>query len=142
MEPLMNTTEHLSADELKAQLEAITAEREALHVALQQRREAEKANLAAEIKTMISERGHALEEITELVIGRSLNGKRRRSASSANDAQANYTRYADPDNPDNTYTRGRMPAWLIDKMAANGFDPSDAEHRQQFKSEHLVQLAA
>jgi hypothetical protein len=35
-----------------------------------------------------------------------------------------------------------MPAWLIEKMAANGFDPADAEHRQQFKTEHLVQLAA
>lgn len=68
--------------------------------------------------------------------------KRRRASSSANDANANYTRYADPDNPANTYTRGRMPTWLIEKMAANGFDPADADHRQHFKSEHLVQLAA
>lgn len=138
----MDTTEHLSADELKAQLEAITAEREALHVALNQRREAEKAELAVEIKTLISERGHVLEEILALIGGRPLQRKRRRASSSANGDAANYTRYADPDNPANTYTRGRMPAWLIDKMAANGFDPTDAEHRQQFKSEHLVQLAA
>ncbi|MEA1052246.1 H-NS histone family protein [Lamprobacter modestohalophilus] len=138
----MDTTEHLSADELKAELAALNQQRSHLSAALQQRAEQERIDLAAEIKTLISERGHALEEITELVIGRSLNRKRRRSASSANDAQANYTRYADPDNPANTYTRGRMPAWLIDKMAANGFDPADVEHRQQFKTEHLVQLAA
>lgn len=138
----MDNIHQLSADELKAQLEALNQQRQTLSVALEQRADQERADLAAEIKTLISERGHDLEEITELVIGRSINRKRRRSASSANDAQANYTRYADPDNPANTYTRGRMPAWLIDKMAANGFDPSDAEHRQQFKTEHLVQLAA
>jgi hypothetical protein len=35
-----------------------------------------------------------------------------------------------------------MPAWLIEKMAANGFDPANAEHRQHFKDQRLVQLAA
>jgi DNA-binding protein H-NS len=138
----MDTIHQATADELKAELEALNQQRAHLSAALQQRAEQARADLAAEIKTLIHERGHDLEEITELMIGRSLNRKRRRASSSANDAPANYTRYADPDNPANTYTRGRMPAWLIDKMAANGFDPADVEHRQQFKSEHLVQLAA
>jgi DNA-binding protein H-NS len=138
----MNDMNHLSADELNARLEALTAEREALHVALEQRRQAEKTELAAEIKALISERGHDLEQIIELVLGRTTGRKRRRQRAAANDSTANYTRYADPDNPQNTYTRGRMPNWLIEKMAANGFDPADAEHRQQFKDQHLVQLAA
>lgn len=138
----MDEMHHLSAEELKAQLDALSAEQNALKAALTQRREAEKTELAAEIKALISERGHDLEEIAELLQGRPSGRKRRRQSAAANDSNANYTRYADPDNPENTYTRGRMPHWLIEKMAANGFDPADADHRQQFKSEHLVQLAA
>ncbi len=138
----MDEMHHLSADELNAQLEALTAEREALHAALVHRREAEKTELAAEIKALINERGHDVEEIAQLLQGRSSGRKRRRQRAAANDSNASYTRYADPDNPENTYTRGRMPTWLIEKMAANGFDPSDAEHRAQFKQQHLVELAA
>ena len=138
----MDDMHHLSADELQAKIEAITAEREALKAALEQRHEAEKAELAAEIKALITERGHDVEEIAQLVLGRSSGRKRRGKRAAANDSNASYTRYADPDNPENTYTRGRMPNWLIEKMAANGFDPADAEHRQQFKQQHLVELAA
>ncbi|MEA3640258.1 MAG: H-NS histone family protein [Lamprobacter sp.] len=137
----MDDMHHLSADELNAQLEALTAEREALHAALIHRREAEKAELAAEIKALISERGHELEQIIELIVGRSTGRKRRRQRA-ANDSTANYIRYADPDNPENVYIRGRMPNWLTEKMAANGFDPDDAEQRQQFKDQHLIKLAA
>ena len=138
----MNDMHHLSAAELNAQLEALTAEREALHAALVHRREAEKTELAAEIKGLINERGHDVKEITELMLGHSNGRKRRRQRVAANDSNANYTRYADPDNPENTYSRGRMPHWLIEKMAANGFDPTNAEHRAQFKEQHLVELAA
>ena len=138
----MDQMHHLSAEELNAQLEALTQEREALHAALEHRREAEKLELASEIKAMISARGHDVEEITQLVAGRAPGRKRRRQRAAANDANASYTRYADPDNPNNVYTRGRMPNWLIEKMSANGFDPSNAEHRAQFKDQHLVQLAA
>jgi DNA-binding protein H-NS len=134
----METNEHLSADELKAQLDAITAEREALHAALAQRHEAEKAELAAEIKTLITDRGHEIEEIAQLVLGRKQRHQRRARAA----VNASYQGYADPDNPGNIYTRGRMPGWLIDKMGANGFDPADAQQRAQFKSQHLVPLAA
>lgn len=134
----METNEHLSADELKAQLDAITAEREALHAMLAQRHEAEKAELAAEIQALISGRGHEIEEIAQLVLGRKPHRQRRARAVS----NASYQGYADPDNPENVYTRGRMPGWLIEKMAANGFDPADAEQRAQFKTQHLVALAA
>ncbi|WP_462319907.1 H-NS histone family protein [Halochromatium sp.] len=139
----MENTEQLSADALRAQLDALNAEREALKVALEQRREAEKLELAAEIKERINERGHDVEEIAQLVLSRATGRKqRRRQRAAANDANASYTRYADPDNPDNVYIRGRMPNWLIEKMAANGFDPSNAEHRAQFKEQHLIELAA
>ncbi len=138
----MDNTQQLTADELKAQLDALNQERQALKAALEHRRESEKVELAGEIKVLINERGHDLEEIADLLIGRTTGRKRRRQRAAANDANANYTRYADPDNPENVYTRGRMPNWLTEKMAANGFDPTNAEHRAQFKEQHLVQLAA
>lgn len=134
----MEINEHLSADELKAQLDALTAEREALHAALAQRHEAEKADLAAEVKALITERGHDAEEIAQLMLGR----KQRRQRPARAAANASYQGYADPDNPGNIYTRGRMPSWLIAKMAANGFDPADAEQRAEFKAKHLLPLAA
>jgi len=42
----------------------------------------------------------------------------------------------------NTYLRGRLPNWLVEKMSANGNDPSSAEQRAQFKEQHLVKVAA
>jgi DNA-binding protein H-NS len=126
----------LSSDELKAHLDKLDAEKKALAQALETRREDEKRALADEIKAMIKDRGYDLDEITELVLGR----KRRRAKSA--DANASYARYADPDNPNNTYIRGRLPNWLVEKMSANGYDPSSAEHRAQFKEQHLVKVAA
>lgn len=137
-----NNNQQLTADELKAQLDALNQEREALKAALEHRREAEKVELAGEIKTLVNERGQDIEEIAELLVGRTRGRQRRRQRAAANDTNASYTRYADPDNPENVYTRGRMPNWLTEKMAANGFDPTNAEHRAQFKEQHLVQVAA
>lgn len=91
-------------------------------------------------RALISERGYDLEAINENVLG--LRKGNRKRAAAANDSNANYVRYADPDNPNNVYVRGRMPNWLIEKMSANGDDPTSPEHRAEFKDAHLVRLAA
>jgi DNA-binding protein H-NS len=132
----MENYEQLSAQELRAHLENLDAEKQALARALEARREDEKRALADEIKAMVKERGYDLDDIVGLVVGR----KRKRGA--ANDANASYARYADPDNPNNTYIRGRLPTWLVEKMSANGYDPSSAEDRARFKEQHLVKVAA
>jgi len=128
----------LSADELKAQLEQLAEEKQMLHRALQDRRKAEKKDLAAELKQLITDRGHDVAEIADLIGG----GQKKRRRSGGLSGNGSYTRYADPDNPDRIYVRGRLPSWLSQKMSANGFDPSSAEDRQQFKERHLVELAA
>ncbi|NBC46918.1 MAG: H-NS histone family protein [Gammaproteobacteria bacterium] len=132
----MEQYEQLSADELKAHLENLDAEKQALARALEARQQQEKRELADQIKGMITERGYDAEEITGLVLGR-----KRRNGKAA-DTSAGYARYADPDNPNNTYLRGRLPNWLVEKMSANGYDPRSAEHRAQFKEQHLVKIAA
>ncbi|MFP4076477.1 MAG: H-NS histone family protein [Halochromatium sp.] len=130
--------EYRSAEEIQAHLEQLRQDQAALEQALKDRRKEEKKELAAEIKNMIIERGHDVFEIAELLLG----GQKKRRRTAANSASSGYTLYADPDNPERVYSRGRMPQWLIDKMAANGFDPSDAQQRQQFKEQHLTPLAA
>lgn len=126
-----------SAEEIQAHLEQLRQDQAALEQALKDRRKEEKKDLAAEIRDMILERGHDVAEIADL-----LSSPKKRRRSTTHSTNSSYTHYADPDNPKNVYSRGRMPQWLIDKMAANGFDPSDAEQRQQFKEKHLKPLAA
>lgn len=132
----MKNYEQLSANELKAHLDQVNEQKAALARALEQRHEEEKRALADEIKALITDRGHDVSEIVELVNGR----KRRGTKAPA--TNAGYARYADPENPSNTYVRGRLPNWLIDKMSANGYDPGSAEQRAEFKEQHLVRVAA
>jgi DNA-binding protein H-NS len=124
---------NLSAEELKNQIEQ-TKQREAeLQRALSQRWQAEKAELAQEIRQLIEGRGFDLEEVLNHI----LPARRRRSASAKKSGSGSYTRYADPENPDNVYSRGVLPRWMKDKMSALGLDPSNKEDREAFKSNHL-----
>ncbi len=131
--------EYRSAEDIQAHLQQLKQDQIALEQALKERRKEEKKALAAEIKVMIDERGHDVLEIAELLRG---GQKKRRRAANNDKNNSSYVHYVDPDNPENVYTRGRMPKWLTDKMAVNGFDPKNAEHRQQFKEQHLTTLAA
>lgn len=134
---LMEHYQQLSAEELKAQLEQIEAQKAALADALRARAEDEKRALAEEIRRLIQERGFDLEDISDRV----LSGLKRRRAGSSSDVNAGYTRYADPDDPQNVYVRGRMPSWMVEKMSAHGYDPSSAEHRAEFKEKHLIRVS-
>ncbi len=130
--------EYRSAEEIQAHLEKLRQDQATLEQALKDRRKEEKKALAAEIKVLIDERGHDVLEIADLMRG----GQKKRRRPAANKDNSSYIHYADPDNPDRVYVRGRLPQWLTEKMAANGFDPKNAEHRQQFKEQHLTPLAA
>ncbi|WP_462320375.1 H-NS histone family protein [Halochromatium sp.] len=129
--------QHLSAEELKNQIEQ-TKQREAeLKKALDQRWQTEKTELAQEIKDLIDARGHDAEEIANLLMP---SGKRRRGSGSTGAKRAgtgNYTRYVDPENPDNVYSRGVLPRWMKDKMAALGLNSGNKEDRETFKANYL-----
>lgn len=43
------------------------------------------------------------------------------------------TTYVNPDNPAETYSKGPIPGWFKDKMAASGLDPADKEQVKTFK---------
>lgn len=127
--------QHLSADELKSQIEQ-TKQREAeLQRALEERWQVEKTDLAQEIRGMIEDRGHDVDEVVNLLLPSS----RRRSSRTGTkkSGSGNYTRYVDPANPDNVYTRGVLPGWMKEKMAAVGLNSALKEDRETFKANHL-----
>lgn len=132
----MDHPEQLSTAELQELLEQIDVEKQELMRALDARHEDDKRVLADDIKAIIKERGQDVEEIAKLLVAR----KRRSPKRSA--ANAGYTRYADPENLDNIYIRGRLPNWLAAKMTATGYDPGSKEHRDLFKEEQLIKIAA
>ena len=93
---------------------------------------------AAEIKALIEERGHDVLEIADLIRG----GQKKRRGQGAAKRTSNYPAYANPDNPEQVYTRGRRPQWFTEKMLEHGFDPEKAEDRQTFKEQHLTKISA
>ncbi|MBK5938514.1 H-NS family nucleoid-associated regulatory protein [Halochromatium roseum] len=127
--------QHLSAEELKTQIEQ-TKQREAeLQKALNQRWQAEKSELAQEVRDIIESRGHDVEEIFSHLMPSS---RRRRAGSGVKKAgSGNYTRYVDPENPNNVYSRGVLPRWMKEKMAALGLDSGKKDDRESFKTNHL-----
>lgn len=130
--------EHHSTEEIQTQLDQIKQEQNALERALEARLKDEKNAFVEELKQLIAERGYQQDDIAEQLGARQRKQRIKRSGAGS----GNYTQYVDPDNPDNVYIRGRMPYWLIEKMAANGYDPENAEQRQQFKEQHLQKIAA
>lgn len=121
----------LSVDELQSQLQEVEQSKATLEKALYQRWHEAKSELAQEIREMVSTRGYDMDEIIDLVL------PKRRRAVAAKKGNRNYTRYIDPENPENFYVRGVLPKWMKEKMTANGYDPSVKDDREAFKAQHL-----
>ena len=124
----------LSVDQMQEQLAQIDADRKALELALKQRRSAGLADFAQDIRDQISAGGYTIDEVfAHLSKGRRKPYGARRTA--------DYPRYVDPDNPERRYTRGPLPAWLRQKMEAEGYDATDKEQRETFKTNYLKKVA-
>jgi len=127
--------ENLSEDELQHQLRQLEQSRADIERALDQRRQQLKYDLVQQIKDTITANGYDVAEIATL-----LTGRKRRAAAAAPPAKKSgrgYTRYVDPDNPDNVYVRGVIPGWMKQKMLDQGYDPSSKADRDQFKANSL-----
>jgi DNA-binding protein H-NS len=123
----------LSSQQLQQQLAQLEADRKALEAALRKRRAAELTDFANEIKEQITQRGYSVDEVFSVLT------KGRRKSSGIGRSQGR--RYVDPDNPDNSYSRGPLPAWMKERMLAAGYDPADKGHREEFKTSHLELVA-
>jgi DNA-binding protein H-NS len=122
----------LSVEELQQQLQQVEQSKADLEKALYQRWNESKTELAQEIRDKIEQKGYDVEEIVALVLPR-----KRRATAQVRKGGRSYTKYVDPENPDNIYVRGVLPGWMKDKMTAQGYDPSIKEDREAFKANYL-----
>jgi DNA-binding protein H-NS len=125
--------ENLSVEEIEQQLHAIDQDRADLEKALEKRRQEAKYELAQQIKEMIVEHGYDVADIAPLL------GVRKRRAPSRKGGRQ-YTRYVDPDDPNNVYSRGVIPGWMKQKMRDEGYDPANKSDREAFKANCLQVL--
>ncbi|NBC14097.1 MAG: H-NS histone family protein [Gammaproteobacteria bacterium] len=123
-----------SVEEIQAQLAQLEANENALREALRAQQAAELAAFIDELREQIQARGYSLDD----VVAQLSKGRRGRSAKRAS---GDVTRYVDPENPAQSYSRGPLPTWLREKMEAAGYDPADKAQRDEFKATYL-QLAA
>ncbi len=124
--------ENLSVDEIQQQLDDLAQSQADLEQALENRRQQVKYDLAQQIKDLIQEQGYDLSEIVSL-----LGARRKRGAGSKKGGSRQYTRYVDPDNPDNVYVRGVIPGWMKQKMQDQGYDSGSKQDREAFKANSL-----
>ena len=135
------TFANLSAEEIRRQLEEIEQNKTELERALTVRRQEEKHGVIQQIRDLITSNGYELDEIVPLII----TARRRRGAGVLASARGSasgrdYTRYVDPENPENVYVRGVLPGWMKQKMQEQGYDPSLKADRESFKANYLQVL--
>jgi len=123
-----------SVEEIQAQLAQLEANENALREALRAQQAAEVAAFIDELREQIQARGYSLDD----VVAQLSKGRRERSAKRAS---RDVTRYVDPENPAQSYSRGPLPTWLRETMEAAGYDPADKAQRDEFKATYL-QFAA
>ena len=121
----------MSLDEIRQRLQNIDNDRAALERALEVKKQQTKKELAQEIRDRILSQDYDIGEILELI-----GSKRRPAVARAKPSRA-YTRYVDPENPDNVYVRGVLPRWMKEQMAARGLNAKSKEDREAFKEQYL-----
>lgn len=119
--------ETMSLEDLQRRRLELEQQQAELDRLFRQRHREARQDFLREIRELIHDRGYAIEEIAEQLVGR------RRRSEGLNEGR----RYIDPDNADNYYKRGPMPPWLRDKMIENGFNPESRSQRETFKAKHL-----
>ena len=131
----------LSAEQLRDKLAQTENELAALARALEERHEAQKGEIALQVRTLITDAGYDLDEILPLVPQKKAR-RPRRGAATAPAAPAapdpSYPGYVDPENPERVYVRGVLPGWMKALMTEKGYDPKDKASREAFKANVLV----
>ena len=137
------TVETMSLEELLQHLADLEQQRTIAFHELEQRKQQGKYDVAQQVRDLIIGQGYTLEDILPLVTAKRRRSYTRRQQVSVPDpmpeapAAPQGAYYVDPDNPANTYVKGALPAWLKEKIIAQGLDPKSKEDRVRFKAEYL-----
>lgn len=127
--------ENLTVEQIRQHLEEIEQSKSELQRVLSTRRQEAKHGVVQQIRDLIISNGYDIEEMLQM-----LTPRRRRGAVAGARATASgraYTRYVDPENPENVYVRGVLPGWMKQKMHDQGYDPSVKADREAFKANYL-----
>lgn len=124
--------ENLSVDEIQQQLQELAQNQANLKQALEERQQQAKYDLAQQIKELIQEHGYDVADVVSL-----LGTRKKRAAVVKKGGSRQYTRFVDPDNPENVYVRGVIPGWMKQKMQDQGYDPGSKPDREAFKANSL-----
>ena len=135
----------MSLAEIQQQLAQLEQDRQVALQLLAQRQQQGKYDLAQTIKELIAQHGWTPADIEPLLTSQPRRrgpGRKTSAAPVTPPAAATGTAYVDPQNPQNVYYRGPLPAWLKERMVEQGYDPSDKEARKAFKAQVLHQVAS
>jgi len=128
----------LSAEQLRDKLAQTENELVALARALAARHEAQKGEIALQVRTLILDAGYDLDEILPLVRQKKARRPRRGAATAPAAPDPSYPGYVDPENPEHVYVRGVLPGWMKALMTEKGYDPKNKASREAFKANVLV----
>ena len=142
------TVETMSLEELLQHLADLEQQRTIAFHELEQRKQQGKYDVAQQVRDLIIGQGYTLEDILPLVTAKRRRSYTRRQQVSVPDpmpeapAAPQGAYYVDPANPANTYVKGALPAWLKEKIIAQGLDPKSKEDRIRFKAEYLHRVGS
>lgn len=115
--------------ELIERLEEINSEKAELEAALAQAKIEMKGHVVEQIRDLLAENGYTADEILPLVV----------PAAPPKPTRV-FSTWALKDDPGKVYSRGVLPGWLKDAMAAVGLDPRMGADRITFKDAYMVQV--
>ena len=100
----------------------------------------ERLSLAENIKGMIADAGHDVEDIARILLGETGKSEPKAKKCLITVVERQYPKYVDPNNPEQTYTRGPLPEWMKKQMANVGMDTGSKADRERFKNEHMMKV--
>ena len=118
--------------DLRQELDQLTVRAQELQKEIASVESEARNSLINNILVSIDDHGFDRQEIVE-----QLQKRGRKAAKPATTSKPAVT-MVDPAVPGQTYSRGPYPAWIKERMVQLGLDPTNAEHRKQYRTENLV----
>lgn len=122
--------------DLRQELDQLTVRAQELQKEIASVESEARNSLINNILVSIDDHGFDRQEIVEQL------QKRGRKAAKPATTRKPAVTMVDPAVPGQTYSRGPYPAWIKERMVQLGLDPTNAEHRKQYRTENLVAVAA
>lgn len=122
--------------DLRQELDQLTVRAQELQKEIASVESEARNSLINNILVSIDDHGFDRQEIVEQL------QKRGRKAAKPATTRKPAVTMVDPAVPGQTYSRGPYPAWIKERMVQLGLDPTNAEHRKQYRAENLVAVAA